>query len=131
MASGVGILRGSEIQKMLRSQDGPVGRHLTIKATRVQEVARAKAGMKTGRLRKSIVKRFTPDSRGLAITIQANVPYAMYHHEGTPPHIIQGNPLLSFYWPKVGKRVAFRFVHHPGTKPNRFLLDALREIGVS
>lgn len=40
--------------------------------------------------------------------------------EGTSPHLIEGNPFLSFYWPRAGGRVVFRSVQHPGTPGTNF-----------
>lgn len=45
--------------------------------------------------------------------------------EGTPPHRIDGNPLLSFYWPKVGRVVVFRHVNHPGYGGSHFAQTTL------
>lgn len=50
--------------------------------------------------------------------------------EGTAPHRIEARnaPVLSFFWPKVGRRAAFRYVNHPGTKPNPFHMRAYMRI---
>lgn len=50
---------------------------------------------------------------------------AWYVIGGTRPHLIQGNPLLHFYWDKAGGWVTFAHVNHPGTKPNDFRIEAL------
>jgi hypothetical protein len=42
-------------------------------------------------------------------------PYASFTDQGTPAHEIVGSPLLSFYWPRLGKVVVLRRVQHPGT----------------
>lgn len=55
---------------------------------------------------------------GLTATVEYPVDYASYVAEGTDPHPIQGNPLLSFFWPKMGKQVIVRSVNHPGTTAN-------------
>ena len=54
--------------------------------------------------------------------------------EGTRPHIIpiggsaaqmaKGYP-LHFYWERIGEWVSFWSVHHPGTKPNPFIGQAM------
>ena len=54
--------------------------------------------------------------------------YAAAIDRGARPHIIRprggyGNR-LAFYWPKVGKWVFPRQVHHPGNRPYRFLYAA-------
>lgn len=41
---------------------------------------------------------------------------------GTPPHVItpQGRDALAFFWERIGGRVMFRRVQHPGAHPNDF-----------
>lgn len=51
--------------------------------------------------------------------IVARTPYASYVEEGTPPHLIPGNPTLSFDW--KGERVHFRYINHPGSRPYPFM----------
>lgn len=48
-------------------------------------------------------------------TIFSLVPYAGFTDAGTEPHPIVGNPLLYFYWEKLGRSVALPYVNHPGT----------------
>ena len=56
--------------------------------------------------------------------------YAAAIDKGARPHIIRPrgghylNARLAFFWPKVGKWVFPRQVHHPGNKPYRFLHSA-------
>lgn len=45
---------------------------------------------------------------------------------GTKPHMIVGNPFLSFVW--KGARVFFRYVNHPGTVARPFMQHAY-EVG--
>jgi hypothetical protein len=59
--------------------------------------------------------------------VTSNAPYSIFVIKGTKPHTITGNPLLSFFWPRVGANVVFRSVQHPGTKANNFLGRALRK----
>lgn len=51
-------------------------------------------------------------------------------HEGARPHVIRAKnaAALSFYWPKVGRRVFFARVNHPGNKPNPFLRNAAHRV---
>jgi hypothetical protein len=79
-------------------------------------------GRSPGTLRDSIVVRVR---EGPVFEVGSADPVALWVHEGTEPHQIVGNPLLVFHWAKLGKVVAFRQVNHPGTKPNRFLVEAL------
>jgi hypothetical protein len=113
----------------LRGPEGAVHRELGVRAGKLRERARQKVGVSEQvkpHLRDAIVAR--PTRTGWEVGT-VGVSYAVYHHEGTRPHRIQGNPLLVFYWPKVGRVVYLRHVDHPGTRANRFLVDAARELG--
>lgn len=100
------------------------------RAQKVLRAAKQEAPVgKTGELANSITvtqSRETTGQWSAGFDVTANAPYAVFVHEGTRPHKIVGHPLLAFFWPKVGRFVAFHSVNHPGTKPNRFLVRALR-----
>lgn len=125
------LLDSIAIARLLRSEDGPVMRDLSVRGTRVQQRARELVGKKTRKLEFGIVKRFARDANGpfIAVGFSDRPPlgYGIYHHEGTPAHVIRPRRarVLAFYWPKVGRVVYLREVHHPGTRPNRFLTGAL------
>lgn len=83
--------------------------------------AKGMVGVKTGALRKNISGRHLGNSMGQFVTIGADRPYALMHHDGTKPHVItpQNGKLLHF---RVGGRHVYTdLVHHPGTKPNPYL----------
>jgi hypothetical protein len=125
---------GAKLARVMSSPNGPAMRQAIIAAERVEERAKELVGYDdspdrdAGRphLRDTIVKRLT-DSGGAGVTVQvgSESPIAVFHHEGTEPHMIHGDPLLVFFWPKAGRVVAFPRVNHPGTRPNRFLTNAL------
>lgn len=105
------------------------------RATRVLRFAREQApvskagGRVGGTLMRSIKKTQSRDVRGRWSTgydVTSNAPYTLFVIKGTRPHVITGNPLLAFFWPKLGRGVVFRSVQHPGTKANNFLGRALR-----
>lgn len=84
---------------------------------------------KTGELRNSLRVTQSREVTGRYTTgydVTANTSYALFVHEGTRPHVIQGKPLLSFFWATTGRIMVLPKVNHPGTKPNRFLTRALR-----
>lgn len=55
--------------------------------------------------------------------IVAREKYASFVEKGTPPHLIVGNPFLTFEW--KGELVHFRYVNHPGQKvPLPFMYHA-------
>lgn len=101
------------------------------RATKVLHAAKDEAPVgKTGALRAGIKLSQSRDVRGRWETgydVTSNAPYSLYVIKGTRPHTITGNPLLGFFWPKVGQFVVFRSVNHPGTRPNNFLSRALRK----
>lgn len=129
------------LAETLRGANGPVVRHLIVQAEKVKIAARAACPVGTvdpvprknpkappGTLRDSIVKRVIPGGpNGFVVVVGSSLPYALYVHEGTQPHVITPKkaPRLVFFWGKAGKIVAFPRVNHPGNKPNRFLLRAL------
>jgi hypothetical protein len=129
---------GAALQAALEGPVGVVWPWLLRRAEVFQAAARTQAPMRTGCLRRSIVKRFeeTPtgpgirfvaDTRGCA-TNPKRIGYSLFVHEGTSPHTIRAvnASVLAFFWPN-GPNGAdtyfFRSVNHPGTKPNRFFTD--------
>lgn len=98
------------------------------RAQKVYGVAYAEAPDNTGYLKSQLRVERSRDvgrySAGWSVT--SNAPYSLYVIKGTRPHKITGNPLLAFFWPKIGANVVFRSVNHPGTKANNFLSRALR-----
>lgn len=129
MASVTYDLNTGAIEALVRSTDGEVGREVRRRGQRVLSRARELAPVKTGTLRASGSMSLGKNAAGeVEATVSFSAKHAIFVHQGTKPHRIQGNPLLSFYWPKVGSQVAFRWVNHPGTKAQPFLLDALEEV---
>lgn len=99
------------------------------RAQKVYGAAYATAPDKTGYLKSQLRVSRSRDVRGRYETgwdVQSNAPYSLYVIKGTKPHKIEGNPLLGFFWPKVGQFVVFASVDHPGTRANNFLSRALR-----
>jgi hypothetical protein len=85
---------------------------------------------KTGALRAGLGMGQSRDVKGRWTTgydVFSKAAHSRFVMDGTRPHEIKGNPLLAFFWPKVGKFVVFHSVQHPGTKANPFLVRALRK----
>lgn len=117
------------VHRLVNEEGGIVIRDMLIRGERVKSLAITLAPRKTGNLAEHIVKRIGKlDGRTVVLVGPTNVPYSLYVSKGTEPHVIRARngPNLVFFWPKVGKVVAFPQVNHPGTKPNRYLLRALR-----
>jgi len=87
-------------------------------------------GPTAGNLRSQIHLRQSRETTGqfsAGWDVSSDAPYSMFVIKGTRPHEIKGNPLLGFFWPKIGQFAVFHSVHHPGTKANNFLGRALRK----
>ncbi len=128
----------------MRSPEGPVFRMLIEDGEIVKDEAKRLVGVydppdsysaanrerRPGTLRDSIVKRIVTENGLPAVLVGSDDPIALWHHEGTQPHVIVpvNKPMLVFYWKKVGGVVRALRVSHPGTQPNRFLTNALNAL---
>jgi hypothetical protein len=115
-----------KLAAFVRDGGGPVMADLSRRATNVQMGAVRQVGKVTRRLERSIVKRPGADGRGpFVLVVTEGVPYAVWHHEGTDPHVIRARNAKVLSWVSGGERRYATSVQHPGTRPNRFLLDNL------
>ena len=140
------------IEHLMDDPFGPLGNHMKRIGDRTRTVAQSLAGRRSGALRNSIRSVLTLGPQGIEARIGSALPYAAVHHQGSRPHIIRARRAASlhFFWERVGgletfvPRVGTRggrtfltrrggslalvigkgFVSHPGTPPNRYLLDA-------
>jgi acetyl-CoA carboxylase alpha subunit len=123
------VIDPAKLAAFIREPGGPVLRKAIEDGEKVKQEARRLVGVKTGNLRDHILKRVTEvNGEPVVIVGVDKVPYALWHHEGTVPHPIVARkaPLLVFFSEKHGKLIFTKSVNHPGTKPNRFLVNALR-----
>lgn len=58
------------------------------------------------------------------VSLNPRVPYGIYVHEGTKPHIILPRQKKLLRWTDGGRWFSKYKVNHPGTKPDPFLYDA-------
>jgi HK97 gp10 family phage protein len=89
----------------------------------VQNEARRRAPVDTGRLRSSIVSRTEGGGRSLGYVVGSNVNYAAAVEYGTAPHVIKPKYKRALYWPGAAHPVAQ--VNHPGTRAQPFLRPAI------
>jgi HK97 gp10 family phage protein len=89
----------------------------------VQNEARRRAPVDTGRLRSSIVSRTEGGGRQLGYVVGSNVTYAAAVEYGTAPHVIVPKNRKALYWPGAAHPVAK--VNHPGTRAQPFLRPAI------
>lgn len=112
------------------SPGGMVGKHLRVTAKKVEIDAKALVGVNTGRLKRNIkTGRVTRGVKGPEVEVKADTPYALAHHEGTAPHVITPKrPGGALHWGPRGSGITVVAVVHPGTRPNRYLLNALTAV---
>lgn len=133
-----------KLAALINSPEGPAIRRTLIVADMLISAAKPRIGYNEAKgpglgarggavhLRDTLVKRLVRDGRGISVWVGSSHPIARIHHEGTRPHEIvpKNGRFLVFYWPKVGRVVFLRRVQHPGTRPNPFLVDAARGLGL-
>lgn len=92
----------------------------------LERFAKMRAPVKRGTLRRNITGRV--ESGGNLGLVGTNLHYAPYVHEGTRAHTIKPrNARLLSFKTSGGAQVYARMVRHPGTKPQPFLKEALRD----
>lgn len=141
--AGQVVLNPVALAELLRGPNGPVVRRLIEDGEIVKQGARRRVGVskpdpvprrgrqrRPGTLRDSIVKRVVTRGTEVVCQVGSEDPIALLHHEGTQPHPI--DPVkashLVFHWDRVGRVVYLLHVNHPGTRPNRFLIDSLADL---
>jgi hypothetical protein len=125
--------------RLLRGPNGPVARQMIRDADQVRDEAKRLVGYsrpdplgrprrKPNHLRDTIVTRATDRKGEFAMLVGSNDEIALLHHEGTQPHLIRPRraPALVFWSTRAGRVISTKLVRHPGTRPNRYLTDALR-----
>jgi hypothetical protein len=134
------VINPQALQNLLTGPNGPVVRDLVRRGNRVKDRAQQLVGVydpppagpvrkrRPGTLRDSIVMRLVRGGPwGVTAIVGSNDAIALWHHEGTVPHVIVPvrRRWLWFYWKRIGATVFAKRVNHPGTKPNRYLTNAL------
>lgn len=114
----------------LRSQRSPVARYIRLLGEETVVVAKGLAGVKTGRLKRSI--KMTRD-RNLgveySVLVGSDVRHALVHHMGARPHVIRPQNPSGYLKFRSGSGVVYaKSVKHPGHGPNRYLTEALRAV---
>lgn len=97
-------------------------------ATEARALAPARSGFLKSRISADPSRRSGPWKIDGGVSV--DVPYAAAVHEGARAHVIRAKhaPMLSFFWPKVGRQVFFKSVNHPGNRPNPFLRNAAHRV---
>ena len=122
------VLDQQGFDDITKSPTGMTGRFLRKRVTILQALARKQVGVDTGALRRSIRYQVVRDSRGLIATVGSDNRIALMHHNGTKPHIIMPRRAQTLRFYSRGRIVYSKLVHHPGTKPNKYLTDNLSRV---
>lgn len=80
---------------------------------------------RTGMLERSVRSEVSGDTHGIVYLDEGVAKYGVYVHEGTRPHVIKPRNKTVLRWPGKGGFVFSKIAHHPGTKPDQFLYEAL------
>lgn len=127
------VMDKGALEAFLRGPNGVSMKELSRRAYKVHRRAAEECPVDEGRLRSSLHVKFGTDARGPFATVGTDVEYALYVHEGTKPHIIRPVNARVLAFPAGGRRsggamVFARVVHHPGTRAQPFLRNALEEV---
>lgn len=121
------------IDRLLHSDSGPVVRRVASLGRQVENRAKQKVGVDTGRLRGSISHVVNTEPGRVVARVGSSVQYARYHHDGTGVYGPKGRPIR----PKTASHLVFRpkgsnvlvFASQvQGSRPNPYLVDALTEV---
>jgi hypothetical protein len=123
------VISGAAMDSILRSPSGPAVRDMMQQAAKRQvRLGHVHGGGGHGNLRDSIVKRLQTSTGGTGmpvVVVGSSHPIALIHHEGTRAHMIRPSRRKALRWPGATQSgwVFAKYVHHPGTRPNRYLTD--------
>jgi hypothetical protein len=120
----VRIDRG-RLARMLRSRGGMMARHLR---RRNERVARRAEQLAPGSMGRYISHRIVEGPRGLTGVVTCDHPATVYVINGTRPHVIRPRRAKALKFTVDGRTVFATVVHHPGTKANNFLAEAMRQV---
>lgn len=117
------VISGVEVQRFVRAPDGPIMRRMMVVAEGVRQetlhqLDQASSTFPRDFLGPTLVKRTAMTDQGPRIVVGSA-------HTRTPPHVINGNPLLHFYWEKMGRQMTVHSVNHPGSNFSPYLLRLL------
>lgn len=111
-----------------KSKTGLVGSDLNDRGRTLASLARTQVGKKSFRLVRSINSTLGFKSGELEVTVGSSVDYALLHHEGTKAHEIRARRAKRLRFVQNGVVRYAVAVHHPGTRPNRYLTDNLSKV---
>lgn len=119
-------LHRTTIERMLRLPGGLVYRNMERRVRRVEAEARRRAPGSMGDGRNITVQIRRGPGGDFQGVINSRHPASLYVLGGTRPHVIRPIRARALKFTVGGQTVHAKIVMHPGTKPNRFLQEALR-----
>jgi hypothetical protein len=103
-----------------------LGKALSQRAKIMHNMAKAKVGKKNGELASSIYLKHYATKTGQSVRMGSYKKYALLHHEGTRPHIINSQQGKKLRYTARGSVQYATAVRHPGTRANRFLYHPMK-----
>lgn len=96
--------------------------------TGVVPALRRAAPIDTGETAEKISSRRVAGPPRITHEVEAPTPQGEWAENGTRAHpiVARNAKALVFYWPKVGRVVAFKHVNHPGQPPRPWFAPTLR-----
>jgi hypothetical protein len=119
-------LHRTTIERMLRLPGGMVYRNMERRVQRVEAEARRRAPGSMGQGGNITVQIRRGPGGDFQGVINSRHPASLYVLGGTRPHVIRPVRARALRFTVGGQTVHAKIVMHPGTKPNRFLQEALR-----
>ncbi len=123
------ILYPDKMYNLLNNPKGTLGKELGRRSKVMHAMAKAKVGKKNMELANSIYLKHYATKTGQSIRMGSYKSYALAHHEGTRPHMInsQQGKVLRYVGKSGGVQYA-RAVRHPGTRANRYLFHPMKVV---
>jgi hypothetical protein len=111
------------VARSLRLRNGLVARRLSARTERTARLVEQEA---PGTMGDFVSWKVEDSPRGLQGVIVCDHPKVRLVLDGTRPHIIRPRRAKALHFFVEGREVFTTLVRHPGTRPNNFLLRALR-----
>lgn len=119
-----------QLNSFLYGKQSKLGREMGKRSRLMEAAAKRNVKDRTGQLGRSISSSHNVRvGAGQQIVLKATAPYARAVHEGTKPRLIEPTkPRGVLRFVDSGRIVFAHKVLHPGTKPNPFLSQALKQV---
>lgn len=130
MADYVFRIDRSALARELTGPQGIATRAVARMSRQVMNEATQRAPVDTGNLRRTIqTDPIQVQGNQVIGGVSVTANYARFVHDGTAPHVIRPRRARALRWQGAGGRAVFAMiVHHPGTRPRPFLLNALNRV---